>query len=102
LQLLIYVCSVTREFAFDHSVSIAAKCLQKCTLMPLVTHKKKRNVNCTLAKQLRNNVYPFKAQWSLYIYRQLNLHKFYVLPTQCIYVFCVDLRTNSDNFPTQH
>jgi len=23
-------------------------------------------------------------------------------PTQCIYVFCVDLRTNSDYFPTQH
>jgi len=28
--------------------------------------------------------------------------KFYVLPTQCIYVFCVDLRTNSDYFPIQH
>jgi hypothetical protein len=27
----------------------------------------------------------------------------YVLPTQCIYyVFCVDLRTNSDYFPIQH
>ena len=25
-----------------------------------------------------------------------------VLPTQCIYVFCVDLRTNSDYFPIQH
>jgi hypothetical protein len=24
------------------------------------------------------------------------------LPTQCIYVFCVDLRTNSDYFPIQH
>jgi len=27
---------------------------------------------------------------------------FYVLPTQCIYVFCVDLRTNSDYFTMQH
>jgi len=27
---------------------------------------------------------------------------FYVLPTQCIYVFCVDLRTNSDYFTLQH
>ena len=26
-------------------------------------------------------------------------HQFYVLPTQSIYVFCVDLRTNSDYFP---
>jgi hypothetical protein len=26
----------------------------------------------------------------------------YVLPTQCIYVVCVDLRTNSDYFTVQH
>ena len=36
------------------------------------------------------------------IYRHFNIHKFHVLPTQCIYVFCVDLRTNSDYFPIQH
>ena len=35
------------------------------------------------------------------MYRQFNIQQFYVLPTQCIYVFCVDLRTNSDYFPTQ-
>jgi hypothetical protein len=27
---------------------------------------------------------------------------FYVLNLQCIYVFSVDLRTNSDYFPKQH
>ena len=27
------------------------------------------------------------------MYHQLNIQKFYVLPTQCIYVFCVDLST---------
>ena len=32
----------------------------------------------------------------------INIQQFYVLPTQCIYVFCVDLRTNSDYFPIQH
>ena len=37
-----------------------------------------------------------------YVYHQFNTQKFYVLPTQCIYVFCVDLRTNSDYFPIQH
>jgi hypothetical protein len=26
----------------------------------------------------------------------------HILPTHCIYVFCVDLRTNSDYFPVQH
>jgi hypothetical protein len=37
-----------------------------------------------------------------YMYRQFNFQKFYVLPTHRIYVFCVDLRTNSDYFPIQH
>jgi hypothetical protein len=36
------------------------------------------------------------------MYHQFNTQQFYVLPTQCIYVFCVDLRTNSDYFPIQH
>ena len=36
------------------------------------------------------------------MYRQFNIQQLYVLPTQCIYVFCVDLRTNSDYFPIQH
>jgi len=26
------------------------------------------------------------------MYHQLNIQQFYVLPTQCIYVFCVELR----------
>ena len=35
------------------------------------------------------------------MYRQFNIQQFYVLPTHCIYVFCVDLRTNSHYFPIQ-
>ena len=49
------------------------------------------------------------AQWSLYVphsghymYCQFDIQQFYFLPTQCIYVFCVDLRTNSDYFLMQH
>ena len=34
------------------------------------------------------------------MYRQFNIQQFYVLRTQCIYVFCVDLRTNGDYFLT--
>jgi len=37
-----------------------------------------------------------------YMYHQVNIQQFYALPTQCICVFCVDLRTNSDYFPIQH
>jgi len=33
---------------------------------------------------------------------QLNIQQFYLLPTQSIYVFCVDLKTNSDHFHIQH
>jgi hypothetical protein len=35
------------------------------------------------------------------MYHQFNTHRFYVLPIQCIYVFCVDLRTISEYFPIQ-
>jgi hypothetical protein len=43
------------------------------------------------------------AQWLLTIRTaRCNIQQFYVLPTQCVYVFCVDLRTNSDYFPIQH
>jgi hypothetical protein len=37
-----------------------------------------------------------------YMYHQFNIQQFYFLPTQCIYVFYVDLRTNNDYFPIQH
>ena len=37
-----------------------------------------------------------------YMYHQFTFKQFYVLPTQCFCVFCVDLRTNSDCFPIQH
>jgi len=33
------------------------------------------------------------------MYRQFNNQQPHVLPTRCIYVFCVYLRTNSDYFP---
>jgi len=33
---------------------------------------------------------------------RFDIQQFSVLPTQCVYVFCVDLRTNSDYFPIQH
>jgi hypothetical protein len=36
------------------------------------------------------------------MYLQFKIQQLYVLPTQCIYVFCVDLRTNSGYFPIQH
>jgi hypothetical protein len=37
-----------------------------------------------------------------FMYARFNIQQFHVLPTQCIYVFCVDLRTNSDYFLIQH
>jgi len=33
---------------------------------------------------------------------KFNIQQFYVLPTDCIYVFCADLRINSNYFPIQH
>ena len=36
------------------------------------------------------------------MYHQFNIQQFYVLPTQCNYVFYVDLRTNNHYFPILH
>jgi hypothetical protein len=33
---------------------------------------------------------------------RFNSKQLHVLPTQCIYVFSIDLRTNSDYFPRRH
>jgi hypothetical protein len=41
---------------------------------------------------------PFKSSGH-YMYHQFNIQQFYVLFTQCIYVFCVDLGTISYSFP---
>jgi hypothetical protein len=37
-----------------------------------------------------------------FTYHHFNFQQFYVLPTQCIYVFFMDLKTSSDYFPIQN
>jgi len=34
---------------------------------------------------------PLQVQWMLYIPPGFNIQKFYILPTECICVFCLDL-----------
>jgi len=41
-------------------------------------------------------------QWSLYVQSSATFKNSTFCPHSCIYVFCVDLRTNSDYFPIQH
>jgi len=63
--------------------------------------------NATIASMLRAPVGLLFQKFGFFmdcprIYHQLHIQQFYVLPTHCIYVFYVDLRTNSDYFPIQH
>ena len=44
----------------------------------------------------------YTAQWSLYVPQGLTHTNPTYCPHSCIYVFCVDLRTNSHYFPIQH
>jgi len=37
-----------------------------------------------------------------FMYRRFNIKQFYILPRQCIYVFCMNVRTLSDYFPAEH
>jgi hypothetical protein len=48
-----------------------------------------------------------EEMWQVELTKQIwngkfNTKQLYVLPTRCIYVFCVDLRTKSHYFPIQH
>ena len=50
---------------------------------------------------------PYSIDWLVFVTETECVYcavrsTFYVLPTQCIYVFCVDLRTNSDYLTVQH
>ena len=61
--------------------------------------------DCSSARDLRWIWYKHLTVWRPVVTictARCNIQQFYVLPTQCIYVFCVDLRTNSDYFPIQH
>ena len=61
---------------------------------------------CAKGSDTTNRVYQPELSRSkpsgYFMYHQFNIRKLYVQPTQCIYVFCMDLRTNSDCFPIQH
>ena len=57
------------------------------------------NVHVCVCVCSNTRAYKHKHKWQV---PQFNIQQFYVLPTQCIYVFCVDLRTNSGYFPIQH
>jgi hypothetical protein len=45
---------------------------------------------------------PLKDSGYFTDHTRFNIQNLNVLPTQCVYVFCVDLRRNSDYFPIQH
>jgi hypothetical protein len=76
-----------------HSINIVIK-----------TRKYSNNILCHIQRRAMENVLNVDiwsrvgTVWTEWV----DSKQFYVLPTQCIYVFCVDLRTNSDYFPMQH
>jgi len=69
------------------------------------------NINCLIFVTETKCVYRAVRTGSLtiippkpsgrYMYHQFNIQQSYVLPTQSIYMFYMDLRTNSDNSPIQ-
>jgi hypothetical protein len=87
-------CSIHRTFMYpEHSAT--------CSKEPTATHWRKQ---CHSVNRLRrhNKIYYFQTPVVTVRTARFTVHKFYVLPTQCVYVFCVDLRRNSDYFPIQH
>jgi hypothetical protein len=62
------------------------------------------NAGCVLACKLQiiSESYLHRGFQSPCSLLGLHNQQFYALPTQCIYVFCVDLRTNSEYIPIQY
>ena len=88
------------------------KTQQKCT-DTLYGKWRTQNAFVLCGSQNKQRLFPYTALIDWFVYRDwvclmrgtdwaFNIQQFYVLPTQCIYVFCVDLRTNSDYFHIQH
>ena len=64
--------------------------------------RQKRYCLRTSAGLLTNVGSHCEDQLLLYVPLSLMFRKSYVLPTHCIYVFSVDLRTDSNHFPIRH
>jgi hypothetical protein len=80
-----------------HVLYIMRECVCVCVCV-CVCGRSYRHYNVTWITALSNDL---KAQRSLLRTARFNMHKCYVVPTQCVYAFFVDLRTNSDYFPIQ-
>jgi len=60
---------------------------------------------CTAQRSLyvpHSGHYMYHTQWSIYVPLRLKFTNSTFCPHRYIYVFCVDLRTNSHYFPIQH
>jgi hypothetical protein len=55
----------------------------------------------TLECRIKNNINLLKPTGHV-MHQQFNIQQLYALPTHCIYVFCIYLRTNSDLCHLQH
>ena len=53
-------------------------------------------------KSLQHAVFFHVNPTGYVMHQQFNIQQLYVLPTYCIYVFCIYLRTNSDLCHLQH
>ena len=89
-------------------VSVAAPSVETQTVCRPIPHLHVTisTVQClqriVLLEHYQSNLFKPLQPSGHYMYRQFNIKPFYILPTRCIYVFCVDLRTNSDYFTVQH
>jgi hypothetical protein len=64
-----------------------------------ITQKPSASSHCLFLESINETFYSIRLTLCTISY---NVQKFCVLPTEYIYVFCVDLRTNSDYFSIQH
>jgi hypothetical protein len=96
------ICSRRLRATRQHGASAAGASGDITTELPVVPSLERVGVSAHCGSYIRVSAWWLNFLSGHYMYRQFNIQQFYVPPTQCIYVFCVDLRTNSDYFPIQH
>jgi hypothetical protein len=114
LSQLIFITKLLIQISYETEFKVNTYFVSKVDIRPLETQVMLSACNrvseylesCHIHTHTRQS---YKIHWinhlkpsGHYMYRQFNIQQLHVLPTQCIYVFCVDLRTNSDYFPILH
>jgi hypothetical protein len=82
-----------------HTVLKLSRVLGRALIAPLTSDVVLLNM---VDSEVLVSHYPFRSHLATVCTAVFGVQNFYILPTQCVYVFCVVLRINNNYFSMQH